>query len=208
MKNEMEKHLEFIQNIINRHNSNSFMLKGWAVTISSALFAIAGTVKEPLIVLIALAPIGIFWGLDSFYLSNERCFIDLYNAVSKGAYSIPTIKIFKKDFNPEVKDIESGKIGNYEMNFKKFEIWKDNSWFEVFKSKTILWFYFPLMIITFCVMLMFASTKTNSTPMEVNANLKSDSLTINLRNPIPTTINNVFPKTELVDTCKKSSEKK
>ena len=120
MKNEMEKHLEFIQNIINRHNSNSFMLKGWAVTISSALFAIAGTVKEPLIVLVALAPIGIFWGLDSFYLSNERCFIDLYKAVSKGTYTIPTIKIFKKDFKSEMKEIESGKIGSYEMDFKKF----------------------------------------------------------------------------------------
>ena len=64
------------------------------------------------------------------------------------------------------------------------------------------------MIITFCVMLMFATTKTNSFPLEVNANLKSDSLNFNLKNPAPIIINNVLQKVEIVDTCKKSSIKK
>ena len=32
MTEEQIKHLEFIQGIINRMNSNSFAIKGWAIT--------------------------------------------------------------------------------------------------------------------------------------------------------------------------------
>lgn len=33
------KHLELIQGVINRMASNSFKLKGWAVTLASGIFA-------------------------------------------------------------------------------------------------------------------------------------------------------------------------
>src|SRR5574344_197438 len=79
-----EKHLDHIQAIISRHNSNSFMIKGWTITICTAILAIAGTWKEPLLSLIALVPITVFWILDSFYLANERCFVSLYNAAING----------------------------------------------------------------------------------------------------------------------------
>ena len=35
------KHLELIQGIINRMASNSFALKGWAVTLVAGIFALA-----------------------------------------------------------------------------------------------------------------------------------------------------------------------
>ena len=35
------KHLEFIQDVITRMNSNSFLLKGWCVTLMSVLFALS-----------------------------------------------------------------------------------------------------------------------------------------------------------------------
>ncbi len=47
MDEDKRKHLEFIQGVINRHNSNSFMIKGWTITITAALYALAGTLKEP-----------------------------------------------------------------------------------------------------------------------------------------------------------------
>ena len=40
MTNEQLKHLEFIQNVITRMNTNSFQIKTWAVTLVSALLAI------------------------------------------------------------------------------------------------------------------------------------------------------------------------
>ena len=35
------KHLEFIQGIITRMANNSFMLKGWAVTLVAGIFALS-----------------------------------------------------------------------------------------------------------------------------------------------------------------------
>lgn len=40
MENKL-KHLDFLQLVITRMNVNSFSLKGWAVTLVSALFAFA-----------------------------------------------------------------------------------------------------------------------------------------------------------------------
>lgn len=165
----MEKHLEFIQSVINRHNSNSFMLKGWTITITAALYALAGLINEPNIVLIALSPIIMFWGLDAFYLSNERCFVDLYNAVAKGSYKLPKKKIFKSKKNDDTVEFETGSITNFEMNFKKFKIWKNNNWFQVLWSKTIFWFYFSMIIITVIIMALFLNLDTQDT-INVNAN--------------------------------------
>lgn len=41
MNEKKLKHLEFLQNVITRMNSNSFMIKGWAITLVSALFVLA-----------------------------------------------------------------------------------------------------------------------------------------------------------------------
>lgn len=83
MKNEqIYKHLEFIQNTIHRMNSNSFMVKGWCITIVAALFALSlkdnGGTYLPLISLIVVIP---FWYLDGFFLATEKNFRKLYNQV-------------------------------------------------------------------------------------------------------------------------------
>ena len=152
---DKRKHLEFIQGIINRYNSNSFLIKGWTITISAALYALAGTINEPFLVLLALVPIYMFWGLDAFYLSNERCFVDLYNSVAKGNYNLPSQKVFKKNFIENSSTNETGSITGFNMNFNKFEIWKDNSWGTVLKSKTILSFYLSLIVITITIAFLF-----------------------------------------------------
>ena len=36
-----QKHLEFIQTTINRIAGNCFLLKGWAITLVAALFALS-----------------------------------------------------------------------------------------------------------------------------------------------------------------------
>ena len=72
------KYLEFIQAIISRMSSNSFMLKGWCITLISALFALAAKDTDPLYVLVAYIPIPAFWLLDGYYLSLERQYRELY----------------------------------------------------------------------------------------------------------------------------------
>jgi len=78
---EKMKHLEFIQNVITRMNSNSFLLKGWAVTLVSALFALAAKDANPLYAYISYIAIPMFWILDGFFLSQERQYRLLYEHV-------------------------------------------------------------------------------------------------------------------------------
>jgi hypothetical protein len=63
-KYDQIKHVEFIQNAITRMASNSFMCKGWAVTLFAAIMVIDGTVRYhlsetlPLLVIVMLIA---FW---------------------------------------------------------------------------------------------------------------------------------------------------
>ncbi|OOF61551.1 hypothetical protein [Rodentibacter sp. Ppn85] len=72
-------YLEMIQGVINRTGTNSFMIKGWAVTLVSALFALS--VENYKFLFIALIPILLFWYLDAFFLRQERLFRKLYDDV-------------------------------------------------------------------------------------------------------------------------------
>jgi len=78
-----EKHLELIQGVINRMAGNSFHLKGWSVVLVSALFALAGKDMKPYFVYLAYLPAVAFWGLDGYFLWQERMYRKLYDAVRK-----------------------------------------------------------------------------------------------------------------------------
>ena len=75
------KHLEMIQAVINRMAQNSFLLKGWSVTLTAALFVLAANDARPQFILVALFPALMFWGLDGYFLWQERLFGALYDRV-------------------------------------------------------------------------------------------------------------------------------
>jgi len=79
MRDDLHKHLEFIQNVISRMASNSFLLKGWSVTITAALFALAAKDSRSAFLILALFPALSFWGLDTYYFRQERLFRKLYD---------------------------------------------------------------------------------------------------------------------------------
>lgn len=81
MKQEKIKHLEFIQNIITRMNQNSCMIKGWAVTIVSALLALYASNNNKIFLLVSIFPTVVFMLLDSYYLWQERKLRTLYNKI-------------------------------------------------------------------------------------------------------------------------------
>jgi len=81
MSADRTKHLEFIQNAISRMASNSFLLKGWTVAITAALFALAAKDSGRRFAVLALFPSLAFWGLDAYYLRQERLFRRLYDAL-------------------------------------------------------------------------------------------------------------------------------
>jgi hypothetical protein len=75
------KHLEFIQAVITRLANDSFLMKGWALTVAGAFygFAVKGTSWR--LAAIGLMPVLIFWGLDAYFLRQERLFRGLYDQV-------------------------------------------------------------------------------------------------------------------------------
>lgn len=212
-----EKHLDHIQAVITRHNSNSFMIKGWAITICTVVLTVAGTWKEPVIALVALVPVFVFWVLDSFYLANERCFVSLYTAAINGyilkvknkdllkkEQVTTTLQDGKKIIEPE-KEIEINS-SLYSMNFMSFRKIKRNNWQDVILSKTIIWFY--LMLTAFSIALfiglLILNKPVSNEPLKVSATIKSDSLLIRTEQP-NIIVNNIILNDSIIkrDTIKK-----
>ena len=78
------KHLELIQGIINRLAGNSFLVKGWSVLLVSALLTLAARRQPDAgagLLGIPFLPALIFWGLDGYFLWQERLYRVLYNQV-------------------------------------------------------------------------------------------------------------------------------
>ncbi|MEA3463534.1 MAG: hypothetical protein U9R14_00400 [Patescibacteria group bacterium] len=117
------KHLEFIQGIISRMAGNLFFLRGWTITLIAALLAlfIKGNNSEYVIYFL-LVLIVVFWILDSYFLSQERLFRDLYNYVRK----------LKEE------DID------FSMDTSQFKKYKKNTLVYAMFSSTLLVFYLPL----------------------------------------------------------------
>ena len=129
MEDKKMKHLEFIQLVITRMNVNSFLLRGWAVTLVAALFAFAAKDTNIDYVLITYISTPLFWILDGYYLSQERKYRDLYNIISQK---------------------QEGEI-DFDMNATVTNSNK-NSWFSSIFSITQIIFYGTLIAITLVVM--------------------------------------------------------
>ena len=78
------KHLEFIQNAINRMANNSFIIKGWCITLAAALISLLEKKDiDKCYIVFSFLPLLFFWFLDAFYLKTERQYRRLYADVSK-----------------------------------------------------------------------------------------------------------------------------
>ncbi len=131
MSSEKIKHLEFIQNVITRMNTNSFQIKGWSIVIVSALLAIYASTKNNYFFLAAVFPTLIFWFLDAYYLNQERKFRGLYNDVAGVTDEPKEIKLFAM-----CPDLYTG--GKY-------------SYWSAFFSTTILKMYLAIIVLLICI---------------------------------------------------------
>ena len=77
------KHLEFIQGVVNRLGGNSFLLKGWSMTVlvGGSLLMVRTRSDQPLLALTLLLPVFGFWILDAYFLWQERLFRAEYDRV-------------------------------------------------------------------------------------------------------------------------------
>ncbi len=75
-------HLKMIQAVIARLAQNSFILKGWSVTLATGLLAVALKDKD-IYAILAFFPTLVLWGLDAYYLMQERLFRQLHDSVAR-----------------------------------------------------------------------------------------------------------------------------
>lgn len=133
------KHLEFIQATITRMSTNSFIIKGWAITIVSALYALAAKDSNPKFAIITYLAIILFWYLNSFFLLQERRYRALYDVVraeDEGAI----------DFRMDASSFNSGK----------------NTLMSSIVSKSIWPLYFFMLLITFLIIYYLNGPAANS----------------------------------------------
>jgi len=75
------KHLEMIQAVVARLANEAALIRGWALTISSAFFGFAAQSLNPRVAAVGLLPVFAFWGLNAYYLRAERQYRCLYDRV-------------------------------------------------------------------------------------------------------------------------------
>src|SRR5436309_15095253 len=78
MNTDHLEHLKMIQAAIARMAQNSFVTKGWSVTLVTATLALTVTEKQHALVLLSIVPALAFWFLDAFYLRQERLFLVIH----------------------------------------------------------------------------------------------------------------------------------
>lgn len=71
---DWHKHMDYVQAIIARLANNSFVMKGWALTLTSALLGFAAARGDALLAFLALVAVLAFWFLDAYFLRQERAF--------------------------------------------------------------------------------------------------------------------------------------
>jgi hypothetical protein len=75
------KHLEMMQAVIGRLGNDSFLVKGWSVTVVGAFLGFAVSANDSALAAASLIPSALFWGLDAHFLRAERLFRALYDQV-------------------------------------------------------------------------------------------------------------------------------
>ena len=117
MDNNKIKHLEFIQSTITRMNQNSFQIKGWMITLVSALLALYASSEKVAYILIAIVPAIVFWLLDAYYLQQERRFRGVYNDVA--GLSPDDSRINVREFEMPIQKYQCGKYCYFNVLFSR-----------------------------------------------------------------------------------------
>lgn len=111
LKEYMIKEIEIIQDIIKRMASNSFIIKGWAITLVVVSLLLRGSNIYQ--VWIAFIPLLVFWRLDAYFLRQERLYRKLYEWVvinrlktEEHLFNIKTCR-FKEDVQSNLRTMFS-----------------------------------------------------------------------------------------------------
>ncbi len=103
---KLHKEIDLIQSCINRMANNSFMCKGWVISIIAAIFILfpENISRNTIYMVIILATI-CFWCLDAYYLMLERLYRWKYEWVIKHRVEYEYNMEYLYDLNPYNKEM-------------------------------------------------------------------------------------------------------
>lgn len=103
---ELHKEIDLIQGCINRMAQNSFLIKGWTVTLFAVILALLPEKVEQtnkiFLGIVMLAISLMFWYLDSFFLATEKNYREMYSWILQ-------------------ERPKGNRLLLYELNFKEYE---------------------------------------------------------------------------------------
>ena len=102
-QNVLEKEIDLIQSCVSRMAQNSFMVKGWLITLATVILALLPEkVNTRGVCIIVLFATFCFWYLDAFFLRLERLYRWKYEWVIAKRYETDK---FCYDLNPMNSDM-------------------------------------------------------------------------------------------------------
>jgi len=146
-KENLHKEIDLIQACIDRMAKNSFLLKGWTITIIAVVLALSEkNVNLFYLCLIVLFPLISFWYLDAFFLYTEKLYRKMYEWIIRERPNSNSEKMY--DLNPH-RFKNDLKVRKWNKDTKKMEDTDklENVW-TVMRSITLRCFYFiPILLV-------------------------------------------------------------
>lgn len=105
---ELHKEIDLIQNCINRMSNNSFLLKGWLITIIAAVVTLSQKDLNIVVFFVLFFSTLIFWGLDAFFLRTEKEYREMYEWMLEKRRQ--NSRELQYDLNPKRFDSQVGSI--------------------------------------------------------------------------------------------------
>jgi len=137
-KEIMFKEIDLIQSCITRMAQNSFIVKGWLITLLTVVLTLKPEIVDiNILCLICAVSTFCFWALDAFFLKTEKMYRMKYEWVIKNRINSDD---YMFDLNPYNSEMWINK------NDKK-ESFKEPSLIRVMGSKTLLPMYMLLLVI-------------------------------------------------------------
>lgn len=139
---EIHKEIDLIQACITRMAQNSFVIKGWFVSIYAVILALLPERVNMFLLCISLVAVNvIFWYLDGFFLRTEKLYRKMYDWILEERPKNNRELLYQlnpHEFEGRIEEVES--------------IWK------IMWSKTLKWFYLiPLVIVIIVFIVNFQS---------------------------------------------------
>lgn len=135
----LHKEIDIIQNCINRMASNSFLIKGWFITLILGLITFGyEKLNFKLLITISLIITILCWISDAFFLQLEKKYIKKYNWIIKNR---STALDFQYNLNPNESRMWDNDDG-IKIEFLK-----------IFLSKTLVFLYGTIALILIVILL-------------------------------------------------------